>query len=192
MLSTPRHFLGQQQHSALCLTAANRLTDFFPSPPSNIISLTKKEQKERSRAVGACLQVGVQGPKGGGGAKRRNFKQNPLFWGNFGEILAKVGGQLPPCPSGSNSPEEGREKEKIADYRLLFSTQQLNIVKSMKTFSTIVVYCSYVMSCPSGGVCGCSKLKLLCLCHHLSVLLSSGLALWPSNLQLAWLLSTQL
>ena len=26
--------------------------------------------------------------------------------------------------------------EKIADYRLLFSTQQLNIVKSMKTFST--------------------------------------------------------
>ena len=28
------------------------------------------------------------------------------------------------------------EDEKIADYRLLFSTQQLNIVKSMKTFST--------------------------------------------------------
>ena len=28
------------------------------------------------------------------------------------------------------------EGEKIADYRLLFSTQQLNIVKSMKTFST--------------------------------------------------------
>ena len=28
------------------------------------------------------------------------------------------------------------EGEKIADYRLLFSTQQLNIVKSLKTFST--------------------------------------------------------
>ena len=30
------------------------------------------------------------------------------------------------------------EGEKIADYRLLFSTQQLNIVKSMKSFSTTI------------------------------------------------------
>ena len=37
--------------------------------------------------------------------------------------------------------KEGRkkkEREKIADYRLLFSTQQLNIVKSMKSFSTTI------------------------------------------------------
>ena len=38
------------------------------------------------------------------GAKRRNFKQNPLFLRNFGEILAKVGGQLTPLPPWFQQP----------------------------------------------------------------------------------------
>ena len=56
------------------------------------------------RAVGTCLQEGWQEPKWAGGQKTEILKPKPLFLSYCGDILAKVGGQLPPNPPSSNSP----------------------------------------------------------------------------------------
>ena len=50
-----------------------------------------------------------------------NFKGKYLFWSNFAKFSAKVGGQLPPCPSGSNTPGLGFKNELLLFKFLIIS-----------------------------------------------------------------------
>ena len=71
-------------------------------PPYGAFDVLNEYPLMNNRAVGTCLQVEGKCPKWG--AKRRNFKQKPLFWRNLGEILAKVRGQLTPLPPWLQQP----------------------------------------------------------------------------------------